>query len=117
MPPAAAPVAPVASSSSGSSAPHDVPASAKAPGAGQTHGQGVDEQTLDKMAQRLVKRDPGPLIEKDDVLRSYVYKFVDRDSGALVRQFPAASILATMRALQQLDDGKQAAAISAAVEA
>jgi uncharacterized FlaG/YvyC family protein len=62
-----------------------------------------NERVLDQMALRLVKRDPGLAIEKDDVLERYVYQFLDRDDGKLVRQFPAAQILETVRALHQMN--------------
>ncbi len=61
----------------------------------------IDERALDRMALRLVKRDPGLAIEKDDVVRRYVYRFFDAESGDQIRQFPADRVLETMRALRQ----------------
>jgi uncharacterized FlaG/YvyC family protein len=64
-----------------------------------------DERTLDRMALRLVKRDPGLAIEIDDIVRRYVYRFFDSESGDQIRQFPADRVLETMRALRQVSDG------------
>jgi uncharacterized FlaG/YvyC family protein len=62
----------------------------------------IDEPTLDRMALRLYKRDPGLSIEKDEIVRGYVYRFVDPESGDQVGQFPADKVLETMRALHEI---------------
>lgn len=67
----------------------------------------IDERTLDRMALRLVKRDPGLAIEHDEVVRRYVYRFLDAESGDQIRQFPADKVLETMRALRQVSDHLQ----------
>ena len=74
--------------------------------ANETFGSGVDEQTLDRIALRLVKRDPGLVIEKDDIVRRYIYRFLDSESGDLIRQFPAEKVLATMRALRLASESR-----------
>jgi len=67
----------------------------------ERRAEAIDEQALDRMALRLIKRDPGLAIEKDDVVRRYVYRFFDAESGDQIRQFPADRVLETMRALRQ----------------
>lgn len=67
----------------------------------RAEAKAIDERALDRMALRLVKRDPGLAIEKDDVVRRYVYRFFDAESGDQIRQFPADKVLETMRALRQ----------------
>jgi uncharacterized FlaG/YvyC family protein len=37
-------------------------------------------------------------------VRRYIYRFVDSENGTQVRQFPAAQVLETMRALHQASD-------------
>lgn len=69
-----------------------------------------DEQMLDRIAQRLIKRDPGLAIERDDVVRRYIYRFFDSEDGKLVRQFPVEKVLATMRALHLASEGRATAA-------
>jgi hypothetical protein len=64
----------------------------------------IDERTLDRMALRLVKRDPGLSIEKDELVRGYIYRFFDPESGNQVGQFPADKVLETMRALHEISD-------------
>lgn len=64
----------------------------------------IDEQTLDRMALRLVKREPGLAIEKDETIQGYVYRFLDAESGDQIRQFPADKVLETMRALRQVSE-------------
>jgi hypothetical protein len=64
----------------------------------------IDERTLDRIALRLYKRDPGLSIEKDEIVRGYIYRFVDPESGNQVGQFPADKVLETMRALHEISD-------------
>jgi uncharacterized FlaG/YvyC family protein len=63
-----------------------------------------DERMLDRMALRLVKRDPGLAIERDEIVRRYIYRFLDVDSGDQIRQFPTERVLETMRALRAVSD-------------
>jgi len=72
----------------------------------ESAGLAVDERALDRIAQRLIKRDPELAIEKDEAGGGYIYRFFDKETGELVRQFPAEKALETMRALHQVADHK-----------
>ena len=63
-----------------------------------------DEHTLDKIGLRLMKREPGLAIEKDDIVSGYIYRFLDSVSGEELRQFPAKIIVDTLHALQAVNE-------------
>jgi hypothetical protein len=90
-----------------SSDPASAPRAVAAPQTGAAEDQDrpvIDERTLDRMAMRLIKRDPGLSIEKDETVRGYIYRFFDPESGDQVGQFPADKVLETMRALHEISD-------------
>ena len=92
------------------------PSDSKGPGMGTAPPQGAgprppdqrtgeagsfDEQTLDKIAARLVTLDSRLAISQDDFIRRFIYKFVDTGNGDVIRQYPHEKVVESLHAMEE----------------
>ena len=58
-----------------------------------------DNKSLDKIASRLVSPDSRLAISQDNVIQRFIYKFVDKSNGNVIRQYPQPAVVESLHAI------------------
>ena len=58
-----------------------------------------DNSELDKIAGRLVTPDSRLAISHDNVIERFIYKFVDKSNGSVLRQYPAPMVVDSLHTI------------------
>src|SRR5262245_59300269 len=61
-----------------------------------------DNKALDKIAQRLVTPDSRLAISEDNFIRRFIYKFVDKTNGDVIRQYPHPRVVESLHAIEEM---------------
>ena len=68
----------------------------------KTSDRSFDDKALDKIAQRLVTPDSRLAISQDESIRRFIYKFVNKSNGDVIRQYPHPRVLESMHAMEEM---------------